>query len=180
MRASSLATAVIAAVIGLGAASAGSAERAPRPARTVTVHGLGQNAMRYTAVAHRRSRTRWCVDLSVEHAQDSEGSPDVTVGFDDDGFCGTVRRQDALSLSFACPFGLGASGIARGRPERVEYISADGSVAKVRTRRLRDATGPGVVWATAVAADHLPGRIVKITGESRRTLTRLQSLDDLC
>jgi hypothetical protein len=45
---------------------------------------------------------------------------DVTATWSGEGYCGTIARESALKVAFACPYGVGASGIVRGRPSRID------------------------------------------------------------
>ncbi len=149
------------------------------PPRKVAVSGTGQDAMRFASTARRRGTQRWCLELAV-HRRDDEQEGEVTAGWEGEGYCGTIRQEGAVSLAFACPYGVGASGVARGRPEQIEYVAGNGQRFPARIKRLRDRSGAGTLWATAVATNQLPGRIVASSAGSDRTITELETLQGIC
>ena len=112
------------------------------------MRGTGQDQLRFTAVAERRSTTRWCLDLTVRRSVD-DGSG--TADWGGEGYCGTIRRESAIQIAFACPYGVGASGLVEGRPSRVQFVGANNATARVVTKRIADKSGKGTLWATTVA-----------------------------
>ena len=117
-RSKPLALVVGLAFAGIGASSSLAALQSKSPPRKVAVSGTGQNDMRFASTARRNGAENWCLKLGV-HRRDDEQEGDVTAGWEGEGYCGSIRQEGAISLAFACPYGVGASGVARGRPEQI-------------------------------------------------------------
>src|SRR4051794_8644445 len=70
--------------------------------REVTVAGTGDDGLSFNSHATRRSATRWCLSLTVRRSD--EGG--VTRTWAGEGYCGTLARESALKIAFACPYGV--------------------------------------------------------------------------